>query len=155
MDKMYSALQQNKRNIWSQYFPHCLPSPRSPSLFTLNLLHSHTIPCLSLPPGSPTFSFGCQQREKWFPVYTEDSQKRKWEQCPFHKQYTPSISSCHLRSVVHGAAIFQAATSGATVLKIGVRWSPAITVYENRVRVFTILIPGLCEPLAHHSCCGS
>ncbi len=94
MDKIYAALQQNRGNIWSQYFPHCLPSPHNPSLFTLYVLHSHTIPCMSLPPGSPKLSSGCQQREIWFPVYTGDSQKRKWEQFSAHKQYMASASSC-------------------------------------------------------------
>lgn len=96
MDKIYAALQQNRGNIWSQYFPHCLPSPHIPSLFTLYVLRSHTIPCISLPAGSPEPPFGCQQREIWFPVYKEDSQKRKWEQFSVRKQYMASVSPCPL-----------------------------------------------------------
>lgn len=58
MDKIYATLQQNRGNIWSQYFPHSLSSPCSPSLLTLYVLHSYTIPYIS-----SRLSFRCQQRE--------------------------------------------------------------------------------------------
>ena len=131
-------------------FPSLSPVSSQPLAFhSLCASLSHNPLYFSIPPGSPELSFRCQQREIWFPVYTEDSQKQKWEQSSVRKQYMAWVSSC--------ADILQAATSGATALKVGVGRGPVVTVYESYVCVFSALIPGQppVQPLAHHSCCGS
>lgn len=77
-------------------FPSLSPFSSQP---TFNLIHCHTIPCIFFPCGCPKFSFGYQQREQWFPVYKDDSQKGKWEHCFFfHEQHTLSVSLCPLWS---------------------------------------------------------
>lgn len=56
MEKIYAALQQNRGNIWSQYFPHCLPSRCSPSTFhSLYASLSHDPLHLSPPLALPNF----------------------------------------------------------------------------------------------------
>lgn len=149
---MFSALQQNRGNIWSQYFPHCLPSPCSPSLLICFTLTQSLVSLFPL--ALPHFLLDVSKEKNDF-LFIQKTARKESENSALFTNNIRHPSHHAICGVSCMCSFFRAATSGATVLKVGVRWSPAIAVYENRVRVFTILIPGLCEPLAHHSCCGS
>ena len=68
----------------------------SVSLLPLYVLYYRTAPCKALPTfphGSPGLSFGWQQREIRFPVYTEDRIERKREKWDPKQYMAPAPSS--------------------------------------------------------------
>lgn len=128
--------------------------------FSHYVLHSHTIQCISLPSFSPWLSqafFWMSTKRNMISCLYRRQPKTKVRTVLSPKQYIVPVSFLSSAEPCARALLLQAATSGATALKVGVGWGPVVTVYESYVCVFNALIPGQSPvlPLAHHSCCGS
>lgn len=141
MEKIYAALQQNRGNIWSQYFPHCLPSRCSPSTFhSLYASLSHDPLHLSPPRLSQIFFWMSTKKNMISCLYRRPPEmKVRTVLCPQTIHVIDLILSFVESHTC--AVILQAATSGATVLKVGVGWGPDVTVYESYVCVFSASRP--------------
>lgn len=147
MNKMDPTQQQNRGNIWSQYFPHCLPSLRSPHLIWFAVTQSLVS---SFPVAIPNFPLDISKENNDF-LFIKKTARKESENTAFFFFFfprtsyaagltVPSVERLHVR-------LFH--TSGASVYKAGVRWRPATTVHESCV--ISILTPGLSpvQPLAH------
>lgn len=119
-------------------FSHLLTTPHF-SLFMCFTLTQSLVPLFPL--ALPNFLLDVN-KEKYDFLFIQKTARNETENSSLSTNNTwhrphPVLRGCHTR-----ADILQAATSGATVLKAGVGWGPAVTVYESYVCVFSALIPG-------------